>query len=87
MNEAGKKHYARFGNIIGKSLFACHGRSSTSRIKEIFAQLQAGAEEVLYTENDKQRVYMRAVRDCSGKLIGYYERYSPGCKPQENNGV
>jgi DUF438 domain-containing protein len=77
MNPAGKKHYASRGGAVGKNLFACHNEQSVTRIKDLFGQLQAGAEEVLYIDDKKQRVYMRAVRDQSGKLVGYYERYAP----------
>jgi hypothetical protein len=31
----------------------------------------------LISESDEQRVYMRAVRDGRGRLLGYYERYEP----------
>ena len=74
-NLAGKKHYAGFGDIINKSIFDCHKDSSKEKIMQIFAQLSGGAEEVLYAENEKQRVYMRAVRDSKGNLAGYFERY------------
>jgi hypothetical protein len=46
-------------------------------IRDCFARLQNGEEEVLFTDNQKHRVYMRGVRDTKGKLIGYYERYEP----------
>lgn len=75
MNRAGKRHYAKFGDILGKSIFDCHKDISKERILNIFSRLSGGAEEVLYAENEKQRVYMRAVRDSEGKLVGYCERY------------
>jgi len=76
MNPAGKNHYARFGDVIGHSIFLCHNEQSARRIKDIFTQLQAGAEEVLYLDNHEHQVYMRAVRDDVGTLVGYYERYA-----------
>jgi DUF438 domain-containing protein len=76
MNPAGKKHYESRGAAVGKDLFACHNEQSKALINRLLAQLQSGAEEVIFTDNEKHRVYMRAVRDGSGNLIGYYERYS-----------
>jgi DUF438 domain-containing protein len=77
MNSAGKKHYAKFGDILGKSLFVCHKEQSATRIKDIFRQLAQGVDEVLYLEDEKRRIYMRAVRDREGRLVGYMERYLP----------
>lgn len=34
-------------------------------------------EERLTTDNEKHRIYMRAVRDADGQVLGYYERYEP----------
>ncbi len=44
---------------------------------EILAAFQTGEDERLITDNAKHRIYMRAVRDPVGKLLGYYERYEP----------
>ncbi len=46
-------------------------------INDVFLQLKKGSEEVLFTDNEKHRVYMRSVRDEEGNLLGYYERYEP----------
>jgi len=77
MNKPARLHYAKWGDIIGKSLFDCHNETSCRIIKECFPRLVAGAEEVLFTDNEKHRVYLRAVRDASGNLAGYCERYEP----------
>ena len=44
-------------------------------IVEILAAMQAGEEERLITDNEKHRIYMRAVRATKGEVLGYYERY------------
>ncbi len=80
MNSAAKKHYARFGEVIGKSLFDCHKPGSAQKIKDIYVQLKNGAEEVLYASNEKHRVYMRSMRDPEGNLLGYTERFEPPVK-------
>jgi hypothetical protein len=42
---------------------------------EILAKMHDGLEEELITDNEAQRIFMRAVRDGEGKLLGYFERY------------
>jgi len=42
--------------------------------------MQAGEEEQLITDNEKHRIYMRAVRGADGCVLGYYERYEPPAK-------
>ncbi len=73
MNPAGKKHY---GDMTGKSLFECHDEHSQAVIKDILSRLQAGAEEIMYKDTGKKRICMRAVRDNSGRVLGYYERFA-----------
>ena len=48
-------------------------------IVEILAAMQAGEvkEEQLIADHEKHRIYMRAVRDEEGRVLGYYERYEP----------
>ncbi len=31
----------------------------------------------MITDDEKHRIYMRAVRNEQGELLGYYERYEP----------
>jgi hypothetical protein len=39
--------------------------------------LQNGENDILFADNEKHLVYMRAVRDTKDNLVGYYERYEP----------
>jgi len=75
MNAPARKAYEKWGDVIGKSVFSCHNENSCRIIQDIFLKLQNGAEEVLYSDNKKHRVYMRGMRDREGHLLGYYERY------------
>lgn len=77
MNSPAKDHYAKWGDLIGKSIFHCHNEKSVQLIKDAFAKLQNGQEEVLLVDSEKHRVYMRGVRDEHSSLIGYCERYDP----------
>ncbi len=77
MNRAAVSHYERGRDLIGTSLLDCHNSESQAIIREIFLALQQGLEERMITDNENHRIYMRAVRDEAGKLLGYYERFEP----------
>jgi hypothetical protein len=77
MNAAAVEHYSEGRALIGRSLLDCHDEASNRTILEVFEALDAGETERLITDNEKWRIWMRAVRDPDGRLIGYYERYAP----------
>lgn len=77
MNQAAVAHYKEGTALLGRSLLDCHNATSQRQMLEVLAALQAGETERLITDNEKHRIYMRAVRDPSGQLLGYYERYEP----------
>ncbi|MFH1749080.1 MAG: hypothetical protein ABIG44_18775 [Planctomycetota bacterium] len=52
------------------------------RIIAILAELKSGLDDRLITDNEKHRIFMRAVRDADGRLLGYYERYEPPREPE-----
>jgi DUF438 domain-containing protein len=80
MNKAAIAYYPEGESLIGRSLLDCHNESSQQIIVETLAALKGGDEEGLITQNEKHSVYMRAVRDSEGRLLGYYERYEPFVK-------
>ena len=87
MNKAAIHHYEEGTDLIGRSVFECHNEQSCRLIKDIFAAFQAGEDERLITDDEKHRIYMRAIRKANGQLRGYYERYEPPSKmttSQEN---
>ena len=77
MNKAAVAHYKEGAALLGRSLLDCHNEASRLQIVEILAAMEAGEEERLITDNAKHRIFMRAVRDPAGRLLGYYERYEP----------
>jgi DUF438 domain-containing protein len=81
INKAAERHYKEGRTLLGRSIMACHNAASNAVIQEVFAALQAGEDERLITDSPKHRIYMRAVRDADGALIGYYERYEPPAQP------
>ena len=80
MNKAAIAHYDEGAELLGRSVLDCHNENSKRQIMEIFAAMRAGLDERLITDNEKERIFMRAVRDPDGELIGYYERYEPPAK-------
>ena len=77
MNKPARRHYSKWGDVVGKSIFHCHNENSREIIEKAYGELVDGAREVLIVNSGKHRVYMRAVRDEGGALVGYYERYGP----------
>ena len=74
MNAAALAHYRQGAALLGTSLLDCHNEKSQALLREIYARLEAGETEVLYGEKPEVRLYMRAVRDPQGQMIGYIER-------------
>ena len=63
--------------LEGQHMFDCHNDESKRILDEVLVKLQGGEEEIQITEKSegKQRTFMRAIRENSGALLGYYERY------------
>ena len=81
MNPAAAKAEERFGgfDLIGKSLMDCHSPKSREAIVRVVEWFLADKEHnLVHTfHNDKvnKDVYMVALRDDDGELIGYYEKH------------
>lgn len=80
MNKAAIAHYSEGETLLKTNLLKCHNEESQKMMIEILAEMQNGLDEKLITDNAKYRIFMRAVRDDNGKLIGYFERYEPPVK-------
>lgn len=77
MNKAATEHFEDGAALLGRSVMDCHNARSQRIIRDVLAALQAGEEERLISDTHEDRIYMRAVRDAEGRVIGYYERYAP----------
>ncbi len=75
MNKAAIAHYSEGEKLLKTNLLDCHNEESQKMMIEILAEMRIGLEEKLITDNEKHRIFMRAVRDDNGKLLGYFERY------------
>ena len=76
MNKAAVAHFDDGEALIGRSLLDCHNELSCDIIKETLRAMQGGEDERLISDTEEHRIYMRAVRDTDGQVIGYYERYA-----------
>lgn len=78
-NAAAQAHYAGRNTGVGHSVMDCHDETSCAQILEIAKRFAAepDLDEVKITDNARFRIWMRAVRDGNGTLLGYYERYEP----------
>ena len=81
MNPAAKRNYEKWGggSLVGKSLLDCHNEKSCEMIEKVVSWFQASPDNNLvytfYNQKENKDVYMVALRDDAGTLIGYYEKH------------
>lgn len=81
MNPTAVERYAKRGGaeLVGKSLMDCHNPQSVEKIHKVVAWFaQSKENNIVYTyynEKENKDVYMIALRDGDGTLIGYYEKH------------
>ena len=77
MNAAAVAHYEGGATLLGRSVLDCHTSESQREMIEILAAMEAGEKERLIVDDEEERIFMRVVRDITGRVLGYYERYEP----------
>ncbi len=81
MNPAACRRYSKKGGaaLLGSNLLNCHNSQSNQRIYKVIEWFQADRSHnriyISYNEKENKDVYMIALRDQQGALIGYYERH------------
>ncbi|MCD7888893.1 MAG: PAS domain-containing protein [Oscillospiraceae bacterium] len=83
MNPTAVKRYEKRGGakLIGKSIFDCHNAHSKEIILSVFEKFLNDPDlNKVYTytknwDNEDTDVYIVALRDDTGTLIGYYEKH------------
>lgn len=81
MNPTAIARYQKRGGaaLIGKSLLDCHNPNSAKMIKKVVLWFAKSKENNIvytsYNEKENKDVYMVALRDEDGTLIGYYEKH------------
>lgn len=77
MNPSAIKRYHR--DLTGSNLKDCHNAKSNEIIDKVLAWFkESTGNNIIYTfhnEKENKDVYMVALRDDDGKLIGYYEKH------------
>lgn len=81
MNPAAIARYGKSGGekLIGTSLLNCHNEKSNEMIEKTVEWFKKSTDNnIIYTYRNKKEnkdVYMVALRDDDGTLIGYYEKH------------
>lgn len=81
MNPVACERYAKYGGgeLVGKSLLKCHNPKSCEMILKVIEWFKIDKSHnrifTYYNEKENKDVYMIALRDDSGELIGYYEKH------------
>ena len=81
MNPAAKERYVKWGGeaLIGKNLLDCHNQKSARMIQKVVNWFSESHDHnriyTFYNEKENKDVYMVALREENGELIGYYEKH------------
>ena len=81
MNPAACEQYCKRGGaaLLGRNLLDCHNAKSVEMILKIMDWVKASKSNnrifTYYNEKQNKDVYMIALRDEQGELIGYYEKH------------
>ena len=81
MNPAAIQRYEKWSGeaLVGKSLMGCHNEKSCEMIEKVIDWFGKSKNNNLvytfYNEKENKDVYMVALRDDAGELIGYYEKH------------
>lgn len=81
MNPSAIARYGKSGGekLIGSSLLNCHNEKSNKLIEKTVEWFKKSTDNnIVYTyrnEKENKDVYMVALRDDDGTLIGYYEKH------------
>ncbi len=81
MNPSAIDRYSGYGgaSLLGKSLLGCHNEKSVEIINRVLGWFKESTDNnrvyTYFNEKENKDVYMVALRDESGELIGYYEKH------------
>ena len=77
MNPAALAQYRK--DLTGRSLLDCHSERAVQAIKRVTAwfleDVSHNRVHTFFNAKENRDVYMIALRDETGKLIGYYEKF------------
>lgn len=90
MNPAAVDRYSKWGGekLVGRSILDCHSPKSRETIKDVVDWFAKSIDNneiyTFYNEKDNRDVYMIALRDENGALIGYYEKHESRNRETKN---
>ena len=78
MNPAAATQYGGT-DLLGKSVMTCHKPESVKRINRVLDWFREDPSHnrvhTIYLEKDEMDIYMVALRNDAGELIGYFEKH------------
>jgi DUF438 domain-containing protein len=89
LNKRAREEYyekRKIKNLIGKEIYHCHPPQAKEALRKAFKELtETGDNELFLYESQKvkSKLYLRAVRNKEGQLIGFYQRYASAYNPLE----
>ena len=81
MNPVAVERYEKWGGkeLMGKSLLNCHNEKSSEMILKVLDWFKSSKDNnivyTFYNQKENKDVYMVALRNEAGDLIGYYEKH------------
>ena len=81
MNPCAVQRYAKKGGaeLVGRSIFDCHNDHSNEMILKVFEWFKESSQNnrifTFHNPKENKDVYITALRDENGSLIGYYEKH------------
>lgn len=91
MNPAACERYSKRGGaaLLGKDLLDCHNSQSNEKIHKVLEWFKLSQLNnriyIYYNEKENEDVYMIALRNEQGHLIGYYEKHESRNRETEIN--
>ncbi len=65
-----------YENLVGRSIFDFHHESTKPKILAAFEKMKNHSGDIFVNVSvNNQRIYINPVRDGSGNLVGYFERF------------
>ncbi len=82
MNPAACRRYAPYGGekLLGGNLLRCHSKKAAEKIRQVLEWFACSRDHnrvyTFYNPEENKDVYMVALRNDAGELIGYYEKHA-----------
>lgn len=89
MNPAAVGRYSKRGgaSLVGKNLLDCHGEESNKMIIKTLQWFKSDKANnrihSYFSDKENKDVYIVALRDSGGELIGYYEKHEYRSRDEE----